>query len=67
MRLPRTGHPGLPRTCQNERMRGHPFPVLRRLPALLSCLLAWGFVAGIAAEGWPTWVAAAMALPVLLT
>ncbi|UPL08021.1 beta-(1,2)-glucan biosynthesis protein [Pseudomonas sp. IsoF] len=35
--------------------------------ALLSCLLAWGFVAGIAAEGWPTWVAAAMALPVLLT
>jgi cellobiose phosphorylase len=35
--------------------------------ALLSCLLAWGFVAGMAAEGWPAWAVAAMALPVLLT
>lgn len=35
--------------------------------ALLSCVLAWGFIAGMAAEGWAMWVLALMALPVVLT
>ncbi|WP_176518484.1 hypothetical protein, partial [Pseudomonas faucium] len=33
---------------------------------LLSCLLAWGFVRAIDLAGWPLWVTAAMAVPLLL-
>jgi len=33
---------------------------------LLSGLLAWGFLGTIVGEGWPAWVAALMAIPLLL-
>ena len=34
--------------------------------ALLSGLLGWGFIGAIVGEGWPLWLAAGMAIPVLL-
>ncbi|MDH1574625.1 GH36-type glycosyl hydrolase domain-containing protein [Pseudomonas sp. GD03746] len=33
---------------------------------LLSCMLGWGLIGTIVAEGWPFWVTTLMALPILL-